>query len=153
MIVSSQNFETIRVRHSGREDIVGEVIEGSYRIIEEAPKAAAQIADWKAITLCDKERVALAIGALEMRDSALEVQPERILEARRWDDKGNDLYSTFNVIQENLIKGGASGRTATNRRSSLCAVKSVDGDTKLNRALWTLAEKMAEIKTKQKEAA
>ncbi|EPR5977017.1 TPA: DUF945 domain-containing protein, partial [Citrobacter freundii] len=45
-------------------------------------------------------------------------------------------------IQENLIKGGLSGRNAKGGRSHTRAVRGIDGDVKLNRALWVMAEAM-----------
>jgi hypothetical protein len=58
-----------------------------------------------------------------------------------------DIYR----VQENVIRGGLSavardenGRRL--RRVSTRQVKGIDQDVKLNRALWQLAEKMAELK-------
>lgn len=45
----------------------------------------------------------------------------------------------------NLIKGGVSGRTAKGGRAHTRAVKGIDGDVKLNRALWVMAEKMLQL--------
>lgn len=57
----------------------------------------------------------------------------------------------MNRVQENVIKGGLHGvqrgenghgwRNVTTR-----PVKGIDQDVKLNRALWQLAERMAELK-------
>lgn len=44
--------------------------------------------------------------------------------------------------QENLLKGGLPGRTAKGKRSHTRAVKGIDGDVKLNRALWVMAEEL-----------
>ncbi|MDK2362546.1 DUF945 domain-containing protein, partial [Citrobacter freundii] len=46
----------------------------------------------------------------------------------------------YQRIQENLIKGGLSGRNAKGGRSHTRAVRGIDGDVKLNRALWVMAE-------------
>lgn len=45
-------------------------------------------------------------------------------------------------LQENLIKGGLSGRTATGKRSRTRSVTGIDGDIRLNKALWVMTEKM-----------
>ncbi len=54
------------------------------------------------------------------------------------------------MIQENVIKGGLHGvgRDANNRRRRVTtrAVNGIDQDLKLNKALWVLAERMAQIK-------
>ena len=63
---------------------------------------------------------------------------------------GDDLWRVFNRVQENAIRGGltAWGRDAQNRprRVTSREVTGIDGDVRLNRALWTLTERMAELK-------
>jgi hypothetical protein len=48
-------------------------------------------------------------------------------------------------VQENLMKGGLAGRTAQGRSNRTRAVNGIDGDVKLNRALWVMAENMLEL--------
>ena len=64
----------------------------------------------------------------------------QILSPRRWQDESNDLWTTYQRMQENLIKGGLSGRNAKGGRTHTRAVRGIDGDVKLNRALWVMAE-------------
>lgn len=45
-------------------------------------------------------------------------------------------------LPENLLKGGLPGRTAKGKRSHTRAVNGIDGDVKLNRALWVMAEEL-----------
>jgi hypothetical protein len=64
---------------------------------------------------------------------------------------GNDLWKTFNRAQENVIAGGLSGLKRDEngrrvRRVSTREIKGINGNVNLNRALWTLAEKMAALK-------
>lgn len=51
----------------------------------------------------------------------------------------------YQRIQENLVKGGLYGRNAKGKRSHTRAVKGIDGDVKLNRALWVMAENMLQL--------
>src|SRR5438445_9289091 len=106
LVVKSAGIEDIRVRHSGRESLIQEVIEGSYRIIDEAPKVLAQVEDWQHRQLSPPEQEVLADAALELRDSALEVQPQALLAPRRWEDghpdRERDVWRTMNTVQENL---------------------------------------------------
>lgn len=146
MVVKSASVDEVSVRHSGRDDLIGQVIEGSYRVIEEAPKAIAQVESWKAIDLKPEQQLALATAAIELRGTSLEVSPSELLRTRRYEDKKTDLWTTMNRVQENLIRGGYQGRnTETGLRQRVRGVKSVDGDTKLNRALWVLTERMAQM--------
>ena len=70
-----------------------------------------------------------------------------VLQARRWEDRKGDLWTTFNRIQENLVRGGVSGRGATGRRMTTREVAGVNENVKLNRALWSLADGMAQLKS------
>lgn len=85
---------------------------------------------------------ALAKAALTYRfgEDHQPVTESQILSPRRWQDESNDLWTTCQRIQENLIKGGLSGRNAKGGRSHTRAVRGIDGDVKLNRALWVMAE-------------
>ncbi len=79
------------------------------------------------------------------------VVADQLLIARRHEDRPNDLWTCFNRVQENVIRGGLSYRQTNEETGRIAhrttgAVRSVDGDVKLNRALWVLAEEMAKIK-------
>lgn len=72
-----------------------------------------------------------------------EFQPvtrEQILQPRRVEDKKEDLWTVYQRLQENLIKGGLSGRTAKGKRARTRSVNGIDGDIKLNKALWVMAD-------------
>lgn len=151
MIVQSANIASIRTRHSGSPDIVGEVIEGSFKIIEEAPQAFAQVEDWKRKMIKKREQEALAAAAIELRGTSLEVAPSSLIIANRSADMPENkdtgersIWRSMNVIQENLVRGGVSGINANNRSRRMRGINSVDKDTKFNRALWMLTERLAE---------
>ncbi|MGP2417322.1 DUF932 domain-containing protein, partial [Pantoea ananatis] len=75
------------------------------------------------------------------------VTAENIIHPRRWHDKGTDLWTAFNIVQENLVKGGLSGRTEKGKRTTTRPVNGIDGDIKLNQALWKMAEEFAKLKS------
>jgi hypothetical protein len=146
MHVCSGNVDMVRVRHSGKQ-VIQEVIDASFRVLDQAPKVAAQIGDWQGKELTQPQALAYATAALELRDVTIKPEPARLLDGRRSADGGNNLWHTFNRVQENMVRGGI-GTLHTNaqgRRSwrHTRAVKSVNEDTKLNRALWRLTEELA----------
>ena len=150
MVVADSLLESIHVKHMG--NVIEQVIDGSHRILESAPKVQDTIRNWQALTLAPVEQKLLAESAHSLRfpideetgKPNTDVTPEMLLAPRRREDANSDLWSTFNRVQENSIKGVKTwGRTG---RISSRAVKGIDGDVKLNRALWSLAEKMAELK-------
>jgi len=151
MIVADSLVDSLNVRHSG--NIIEEVARGSVSIVEHMPAAIDAIERWRQIQLSAGEQALLADAAHTVRfaDSdgkiSTPIQPRQLLTPRRRDDVNVDLWSVFNRVQENVIKGGASAYDPTTlRRVSARAVKGIDHDVKLNKALWTLAEKMAELK-------
>ena len=150
-VVSDSTMESINIRHTG--NVIDEVIEGTSRIIENGPRVMEAIETWKGLTLNMPEQRLLAETAHSLRfpvdeetgTAHTEVTPEMLLSTRRSDDNRPDLWHTFNRIQENSLKGVRT-RDARWHRVTSRAVKGIDGDVKLNRALWSLAEKFAELK-------
>lgn len=154
LIVADSMQDSITVRHSG--NVIDQVIEGSTRIIKAAPKLLSTVQQWTNLLLTDGEQQAFAQAAHTVRFGDAEgnvetpITPAQLLQPRRSQDRGNDLYHTMNRVQENVVRGGLSnwGKDTEGRirRSTSREVKGIDQNVKLNRALWTLAEKMAELK-------
>ena len=70
------------------------------------------------------------------------VNDQALQAARRPEDIGHSLWTTFQRVQENVIRGGQPGRSAQGRRLQTRPVGSIDRSVSLNRALWMLAEEM-----------
>ena len=152
-LIAGSTADEVRVRHQG--DIVGQVIEGTYSVIDTAQNMLTQADVMGQISLNQDERMLLATTALELKAKEGEIvtsdNAARYLRARNMhDSKRTDLFTTFNIIQENMIKGKVQtiGRDRFNRRvvTTSREVKSIDTNVKLNKALWTLAEKFAQLK-------
>jgi len=143
MVVNSGTIDRISVKHVGNH--LDDVIEGAYEIIDRAPVVMESIDDMKTLTLSDDEQHLLAESALAVTEA--KVRPEQLLTHRRRQDTEPNLWNVFNTIQENTLKGGQYiGRTDKGRIQRTRAVKAIDKDIKLNRALWALADKMRELK-------
>lgn len=144
-LIAGNICNDIRVRHSG--NVIDDVIEGSFRVLDNVEEIGSRIDTYKAIELKPEEQEVFANAALQLRwDGAAPVETNSVLRARRWDDRKDDLWTTFNRVQENMIKGGVSGRSATGRRMTTRAIGGVNENVKLNRALWTLADGLAQLK-------
>jgi hypothetical protein len=144
-LIAGDVTNDIRIRHSGR--VIDDVIEGSYQVLENITELGHRIDDYKAIELQPDEQRVFADSALQLRwaDQA-PVTAASVLEPRRWDDTGRDLWSVFNRVQENLVQGGVRGRAQTGRRLTTRGVGGVTENVKLNRSLWTLADGLAQVK-------
>ncbi|MDR4897687.1 DUF932 domain-containing protein [Yersinia kristensenii] len=144
-LICGESFGDIRVPHKG--DIVDKVIEGAYEVLGIFDRVAEQREGMQALTLPTAAQHALAHAALTYRygEEHHPVTESQILMPRRWEDKKDDLWTTFQRLQENLSKGGLSGRSAKGKRAQTRAVNGIDGDIKLNRALWVMAERLKQV--------
>jgi hypothetical protein len=154
MIVADRELSSINIPHKG--DVTGKVIEGSFTVIEESRKAIEVADHWAGITLDASEQNIMAEAAHVLRfadndgEVTTPIQPAQLLRPRRRDDVGDSLWHVGNRLQENVIRGGltAMRRDANNRprMTTTREVKGIDQDVKINRALWHLNERMAELK-------
>lgn len=145
-LICGDTIEDFRVRHSG--NIVGNVIEGAFRILDEFEQVDAEREAMRRIQLAPGQQQAFARAALELRYDPQEnmpIEPGQLNEARRFEDRGSDLWRTFNRVQENMIQGGLSGRNANGGRMTTRQITGVSENVRLNRALWTLTEEMAKL--------
>lgn len=151
LIVCDSLLASEKVKHIGYDD--GKIIDATYRVIDQAPKALESVKAMQSVELTRDEQLAFADAAKGLRWEQGENAPDtsRLLTVRRYDDQKNDLWTTFNKVQENIIKGGlrtisrdASGRGV--RRNSTREVSSVTENKRLNQALWELAESMRKLK-------
>lgn len=151
-LIAGDVCQDIRVRHSG--NVVSDVIEGSYRVIDNINQIDQRIDAYKGTILKPDEQRALAESAMDLRwdrdangnTLAPFKDSDKLLKQYHPEREPNSLWSTFNRIQENVIKGGIAGRSASGRRTRTREVGGVNENVKLNRALWTLADRMAQIK-------
>lgn len=147
-LVCGDTVADVRVPHKG--DVAGQVIEGAYQVLHGFDRALESRESMQAITLDEGEAEVFARAALSLkyddRDKPAPITESQILMPRRFDDRRPDLWSVFNRTQENLTKGGLSGRSANGRRQQTRPVQGIDSDIRLNRALWLLADGLRQLK-------
>lgn len=157
-LITCSGGDMQRVPHKG--DVIGNVIEGAFSVIEKGKNVVERVEEMRGIELNNGEASAFARAALELRYVAKDdngelksppVEPSQVLRVRREADRSNDLWTTFNRVQEHLVQGGQhyTHRAASGRRSNreTRPVNSIDGNVTLNRALWTLAAEMQKLKS------
>ncbi|WP_323169272.1 DUF932 domain-containing protein [Pantoea agglomerans] len=141
-LVCGQSFGEVRVPHKG--DVVGKVIEGAYEVLGVFDRVEDKRDAMQSLLLPPPAQQAFAKAALNYRfgEDHQPVTESQVLSARRWQDEPGDLWTVYNRLQENLSKGGLSGRTVQGKRSRTRAVNGIDGYIRLNRALWVMAEEL-----------
>lgn len=149
LIVSDGLVNSFKVRHVG--NIVEQILKANAEMIASAPKVLEVVQTWKSIILTREEQVIFATAAhsLKFEDGSKLAEtfaPSTLLTPHRYNDNKDDLWSVFNRVQENTIRGGKV-RTSVWKSRKIRGINGIDESTKLNKALWTLGQKMADLKS------
>lgn len=158
LLMPSTSMNSARIIHKiGMEQ---DVLDAAYRVVQFFPEQVKEIIAMKNLNLSTNEQMLLASSAsrLIFEESQIELNRSvgvniaaKLITPRRRSDSGSDLWSTFNVIQENIIKGGhrviTENEQGQRSRTKMRAVGSIDRDAKLNRELMRLAQEFAALKT------
>lgn len=114
---------------------IGESAAQSHRVFE-------RIEVYRQVVLDRALYLEMAEKALALRypEGELVLDPELVISPRRPSDQGRDLYTIWNVLQENLLKGGLPGRQRNGRTRTSSALSNIERSNKLNRELWNLLE-------------
>lgn len=147
LIVGSDLFSR-KIKHHG--DVTDKVVSSASDIIEIFPKAIKTANEWREIELSTQQKIAFAESAILLKwpNREVNINPEYLTFPKRYDDCHNDLWTTFNIVQEKIIKGGVKYRADSGIKIRTRPVNSVHENVRLNTALWCLTEKMAELCTK-----
>ena len=155
-LVSSTSLGEQKVPHKG--DVVREVIEGAFSVVKTLPQVVETAQAWSGIRLEQRAQVALADAVAALRWEPQEVgeqivptapvRAEQLLQAKRPGDTGNDLWLTFNRLQEGVMKGGQSYHTRNDKGQvtgtrKVRPINGVDDTRRINQAMWLLTERMA----------
>lgn len=140
LMVKSMDMGSFKERHTKYTfDQVKQLISSK---VDTLPKVVEKINDWNGLEMTPKQRHNFATQALQLRlgEERLiqDYEIHSILEPKRAADKGNTLWNCYNVVQENLIKGGFQMNNRTAR-----GITNPVQDMVLNKGLWQLAEEFA----------
>ncbi len=131
LTVSESTLGMVKLRHTG--DIRDMVVRSARDLGERLPQVFEEIAKWKEITLAGERQWQYLERAAEIRSPGKRISLPHLNRARRWDDRGTDLWTTFNRVQENMLRGCRGVRK----------VVSVESGFKLNQELWDMTHEFA----------
>ncbi len=140
MLTAIGDFGLIHVSHRG--NVVANVVDAAQRITHEFHRVGEAVEAMRGTTLTGGEQLAFARDALSLRFPAQTeppVQPAQLLERRRVADLGDDVWKTFNALQEHIVRGGVCCRTATGRAMHTRGIRAIRENVRLNTGLWNLA--------------
>ena len=141
LVVSSQEFENMKIRHYGYDF---ETLQNTIKaMVEKLPLTVESMNKFKATELAQDQALDFAKRAVECRFTEDEIENVKIdwddlLTPTRPEDKGNNLWSVFNVIQEKLVHGMFNYTYGTKNRKAR-KIKNFKQDMVLNEKLYDLA--------------
>ncbi len=137
LVVKDRDMGSFRERHTKLnfnevKNLIDQKVSGLNDVV-------GKINKWNMIEMTDKQRFNFAVEALALRigtdRQAEQYEIMDILNPKRKADEGNSLWKTYNILQENLIKGGFQ---LNNRQAR--SIKNPIEDFNLNQELWSLAD-------------
>lgn len=146
LVIADSIFKSYKIKHLGAR--ANDVANAVSNITDIKPKLMQKIHILESIELSQLEKESFARSAIPLRfEKHLELDYKDILVPHRDEDTKDDLYTTLNVIQENLLRGNISGvNNITGRRFTSKEIKSISKDVEVNQGLWDIAERIASIK-------
>lgn len=147
IVAASETYAKASIAHRG--DIADKVITAAYRVVEDAERASIAVKDWKKIELSPMQQLDFAAEALLQRYEKLEeapIRPRDLLQIRRSEDVNSDLWTTFNMVQEHMVRGTRGYRVNKHGNvapRTLRGISSVARNVELNASLWQIAERYA----------
>lgn len=149
LVIADSVFESYKIKHIGeRSNDIHTAID---KITSFKPQLEYKIDTFESILLSQQEKEAFAKASIPLRfEKHHEVNHNDFLVPHRDEDTKDDLYTTLNVIQENLLRGNISGiNKDTGRRFTSREITSISKDVDVNQGLWDIAERIASIKAPQ----
>jgi hypothetical protein len=140
LIVSVGAFPVIRIPHRG--DVVDDVIRSALEMCERFGSLGEKVEQMERRALVRDEQIRFAARAFALRypePAQSGMEPAQLLTCRRVEDGGDDLWTVLNRVQENVIRGGLSRRSASGRLMKTRGITAIREDVRINSGLWDIA--------------
>ena len=149
LVVADEQFSDFKIKHKGY--TFAELRKVVKTAVEDLPNKVKIMNDMKSRILTQEEKNKLALDAMLIRagikpdsDKAKKFNYddetiEDILDPKRDEDKGDDLWRVFNVIQEKITQGEFSAALRGAKVRKVRKIKSFEKDIKVNQELFKLA--------------
>jgi len=141
LVVCNQEFENLKIRHYGYD--FEELEKTINAMVEKLPLTVESMNRFKTTVLNSNQMLDFAKRALNSRftESELEnitIDLNDLLTPSREEDKGNDMWSVFNTVQEKLTHGLFNYAYGFKNRKAR-KIKNFNKDMELNNKLYQLA--------------
>lgn len=144
-LILGDTFHDQRFLHLGLDE--AEFLDQLAEAVEASNRGKDHVERLKTITLDPSQYTEMAKLSLLARypDEELLIDPATALMPRRREDVKTDLWTTWNVLQENLLTGGLPGRDKGGEVRVSRPVNQIQRSVTLNKDLWAILENTAAL--------
>ena len=141
LVISTNEFEKVSIRHMGYDfdelqKQISEMVEKLPLTVESMNKMVDTKMSQQKVLDFAKDMLAVRFSKEEL--NRITIDMDDFITPVRDEDKGDDLWSIFNVVQEKIIDGDFTYSSGTKTRKAR-RVKNFSQDQKINRELFELA--------------
>lgn len=129
LVVGRASLGSITIPHRGAQTYL-EALHNTFSLLESSGSVVKEIKEFKNFNISDTQ--ALEIADTVKKTLSLPAKVESLITPVRESDNEQNLWRRMNVIQENVIRGGAI--TDKGKRSK--GLKSIDAELKANQFIW-----------------
>lgn len=149
LIVSDKSFASVGILHKGYSQ--EQVFQACDKLVETLPTILNSVQKFQKHQLTDKEIIKFTKDAATVRwgkEMAETINLTTMASGTKDEDKKKDLWTVYNVVQNNIITGGIviNGENGKTRKSK--GLESIPWVLKVNKGLWDLAATSSEKETK-----
>ena len=139
LVVADTTYNSFKICH--KDYTLSEIEKNIYAYVQDVPDTIKQVERYKSIELSKDEEYAFASEAIDLRwEEDAPVTVDNILNRQRQEDKTQDLWTVFNVVQENIINPNFSSPYSKRRVKK---VTGINNQIKINKELWMLMAQWA----------
>lgn len=149
LVIADEKFSEFKIKHKGY--TFGELRQVISEAVKDLPNRVEVLNSMRNRELTKEEQEKLALDAMLVRAGIVpgsekakefvydEETIQDILEPKRDEDRGNDLWKTFNVIQEKITQGDFHAALRGAKVRKVRKIKSFEKDLEVNKKLFKLA--------------
>ena len=145
LVLCSDEFANLSIRHINYTFETLRTVVAD--IVEKVPYVVSTMNDMKNTIISDDNKKELATAVVKIRKELDDNQQIELDEATimdilmpvREEDKGDDLWTVFNVCQEKMIKGGFQATGKNDKVRKQRKITSIKKDIEYNQRLWEVA--------------
>ena len=140
LVIADQTFEQIKIKHQWYD--LEEVKEMTDNVITKIPSIINCVKKFKSTIMTQEAKKEFAKQAILARwkngQDFLSIQD--LLTPYRDEDRGDELWKVFNILQEKVINGGITYVLPEGRNQTVRALTNIDQKVTVNKKLWELAD-------------